>query len=199
MNQLLDIDELISENKRQESNRLGLFESILIQCHALIKRNNKDRIREMTYKIPAFVYGKPKFDIDVLRNYLVHHLRDNGLKVDILDRYHIYVSWKETDIDLSRYMQRKTGIQSRHNSSRGMLDNGTGPLTSPNDRYELMKFRQNKQRLMEKSQTPSRAEILQLRQQKQQQIKNERANRFKMQRQQFPPMMGNFEDYIKRY
>ena len=54
MNQLLDIDELISENKRQENNRLDLFESILTQCHALIKRNNKERIRDMHYKVPAF-------------------------------------------------------------------------------------------------------------------------------------------------
>ena len=197
MDQLLDIDELISENKRQENNRLSLFESILVQCHALIKRNNKDRIREMTYKIPAFVYGKPKFDIDVLRNYLIHHLRDNGLRVDIIDRYHIYVSWKETDIDLSRYMQRKTGIKRRNDSSR-MLDNGTGPLSSPNDRFELMKFRQNQQRLLNNSQQPSRFEMLQMRQKKQQQMKQERASRFKLQQQQFPPM-ENFEDYIKKY
>ena len=197
MDQLLDIDELISENKRQENNRLSLFESILVQCHALIKRNNKDRIREMTYKIPAFVYGKPKFDIDVLRNYLIHHLRDNGLRVDIIDRYHIYVSWKETDIDLSRYMQRKTVIKSRNDSSR-MLDNGTGPLSSPNDRFELMKFRQNQQRLLNNSQQPSRFEMLQMRQKKQQQMKKNRADRFKLQQQQFPPA-ENFEDYIKKY
>jgi hypothetical protein len=198
MDQLLDIDEIISENKRQENNRLSLFESILVQCHALIKRNNKDRIREMTYKIPAFVYGKPKFDIDVLRNYLIHHLRDNGLRVDIIDRYHIYVSWKETDIDLNRYMQRKTVIHTRHNSSR-VLDNGTGPLSSPSDRYEMMKFRQNKQRLMGKNLPPSRFDILKFRQQQQQKIKHERSNRFKMQQQQFIPSNQNFEDYIKKY
>ena len=197
MDQLLDIDELISENKRQENNRLSLFESILIQCHALIKRNNKDRIREMTYKIPAFIYGKPKFDIDVLRNYLIHHLRDNGLRVDIIDRYHIYVSWKETDIDLSRYMQRKTIIKRRNDSSR-VLDNGTGPLSSPSDRFELMKFRQNQQRLLQHSQQPSRFEMLQMRQKKQQQMKQERSDRFKLQQQQFLPM-ENFKDYIKKY
>ena len=197
MDQLLDIDELISENKRQENNRLSLFESILIQCHALIKRNNKDRIREMTYKIPAFIYGKPKFDIDVLRNYLIHHLRDNGLRVDIIDRYHIYVSWKETDIDLSRYMQRKTVIKRRNDSSR-MLDNGTGPLFSPSDRFELMKFRQNQQRLLHNRKQPSRFEMLQMRQKKQQQMKQERSDRFKLQQKQFLPM-ENFEDYIKKY
>ena len=126
MNQLLDIDELISENKKQESNRLDLFKTVLTQCHGLIKRHNKERIREMYYKIPAFIYGKPKYDMDVLRNYLVYHLEDNGLMVKIIDRYHLYVSWKESDIDLDKYMNRKSNIRNRYNN---VYDNGLGPLS----------------------------------------------------------------------
>jgi len=174
MDQLLDIDELVADNKKQESNRLGVFESILAQCHGLIKRNNKDRIREMYYNIPAFVFGKPKYDIDVLRNYLVHHLRDNGLRVDIVDRYHLYISWKETDIDLSKYLHRKTLIHNRH-SSLYMVPSSAPPISK--DRIEMMKFRQERQR----------------------QLQEERQQRFELQKSRIPLPEMDFSSFIKKY
>lgn len=147
MDQLLDIDELIGENKRQEGNRISVFEGILSQCIKLIKKKNRERVREMYYSIPAFVFGKPKYNIDTLRNYLVYNLRDNGLRVDILDPFSLYVSWKETDIDLERYIKRKTQMETQH-SDIYMLDRGPnhGTIKRDNqDRYRMMKFRQNRQ------------------------------------------------------
>ena len=165
MEQILDIEELIGENKRQENNRLSVFEAILARCHKLIQKNNKERIRDMYYTIPAFVLGKPKYNVDVLRNYLVWHLKDNGLRVDILDRYHLYISWKETDIDLERYMNRRTLIENRSN----LLDHPAGPsqpaITSDvRDRFQMMKYRQERQR----------------------QIQEERQGRFDKQRARLP-------------
>jgi hypothetical protein len=178
MDQLLDIDEIIKENKRQESNRLGVFEGLLVNCHKTIQKNNSKRIREMNYTIPAFVFGKPKFNIDVLRNYIVVNLRDNGLRVEILDRHHIYISWKETDIDLERYMNRKTQIDNRHSSM--YMTNGTnGEMRGirpaidrdARHRFEMMKFRQDRQR----------------------QINTDRQHRFDQQKQRFQiPEMDNY-------
>jgi hypothetical protein len=148
MDQLLDIDELIGENKKQENTRLSLFEGILTQCHKLIQKNNKERIREMYYNIPSFVFGKPKYNVDVLRNYIVWHLKDNGLRVDVLDRYHLYISWKETDINLEKYMGRKTLIDNRH-SSIYMLEAGEQiirPTRETRNRFEMMKYRQERQK-----------------------------------------------------
>lgn len=177
MDQILDIDDLIGENKRQENNRLSLFEGMLVQCHKLIKKKNKERVREMIYTIPSFVFGKPKYNVDVLRNYLVSHLRDNGLRVDIQDRYHIYISWKETDINLEKYMHRRTMIENRH-SSIYMLDRGpnNGPLAingQTRDRFEMMKYRQERQR----------------------QIQGERQNRFSQQKHRLP--MPDMQDYFR--
>lgn len=176
MEQLLDIDDLIGENKRQENNRLGVFEGILSQCHKLIQKGNKERIREMTYTIPGFVFGKPKYNVDVLRNYLIYHLRDNGLRVDVLDRYHIYISWKETDINLERYMNRKTLIENRH-SSIYMLERGPSSVgggdTDAHSRFQMLKFRQERQK----------------------EIQQERQQRFDMQKQRLP--MPDIQDYIR--
>jgi hypothetical protein len=176
MNQLLDVDDLVQENKRQENNRLDVFENLLVQCHNLIKRHNKNRIREMEYTIPAFVLGKPKYNIDILRNYLVHHLRDNGLKVTILSPYHIYISWKEEDIDLSKFVHRKTLIDNR-TSSLYMIDQVSHPRID-RSRIEMLKFRQEKQR----------------------QLQEERQQRFMFQKANMPPMPGlEYRDYLKHY
>jgi hypothetical protein len=175
MNQLLDVNELVSQNKKQEGNRLNLFESILVQCHALIKRHNKDRIREMRYTLQPWVYGKPKFDVDVLRKYLIHHLKDNGLKVIELDRYHLYISWKETDIDLSKYVQRKLQIDNR-DMNLYMLEGVSTPLNP--SRIQMMKFRQEKQR----------------------QLQEERKQRFEVQKERMPPLPDiGYHDYVKRF
>lgn len=175
MNQLLDIDELVSETKRQESNRLNLFESVLIQCHDLIKRHHKDRIREMHYKIPPWMIGKPRYDVDVLRNYLVGHLKDNGLRVDVIDRYTIYISWKETDIDLTRYVKRKARIDNYH-SDLYMADTVAKPMDPK--RIKLMKFRQERQK----------------------QLKEERQQRFELQKARMPPLPDmSYHDYVNKY
>jgi hypothetical protein len=150
MNQLLNIDEIIGENKRQENDKLHIFESVLEQCHKLIQRHNKDRIRDMTYTVPAFIFGKPKYNVDILRNYLIWHLQDNGLYVEIIDRYHLYISWKETDINLEKYMNRKTQIENQHKSLY-MIDQGpsySGVTVGGEDRsrFEMMKYRQDRQR-----------------------------------------------------
>lgn len=175
MNQLLDIDELVSETKRQESNRLDLFESVLVQCHDLIKRHHKDRIREVHYRIPPWIIGKPRYDVDILRRYLVSHLRDNGLRVDVVDRYTIYISWKETDIDLARYVKRKTRI-SKHHSDLYMADTVAKPINP--ERIKLMKFRQERQK----------------------QLKEERQHRFELQKQRMPPPPDmSYREFVNRY
>lgn len=177
MNQLLDVGELVAENKRQESNRLDLFESILIGCHDLIKRHNKQRIREMYYNIPPWVYGKPKYDINILRRYLVHHLRDNGLKVEEseMDPYCLYVSWKETDIDLSKFVKRKSQINSRQENLY-MIDNVSPPINA--QQMKMLQFRQDKQK----------------------QLQQERKQRYEMQKNRMPPMPDmNFQSYVKKF
>jgi len=168
MDKLLDIDALIGENKRQENNRLTLFEEILVQCHTLIRKNNRERIRDMYYTIPGFVFGKPKYNVDILRNYLVWHLKDNGLRVDVLDRYHLYISWKEVDIDLEKYMNRRTLIENRQNNIY-MIDLGDSIMKptindSTGDRFEMLKYRQERQK----------------------QIQSERQQRFELQKSRLP-------------
>lgn len=112
MEQLLDIHELVQNNKKRETIQLSIFAEILKSCHNSIRNHNrehKDR-KEITYEIPQYLFGKPRFDAEVLRNYLIHHLQDNGLKVILTAPWTLYISWRDTDIDIDKYMARKNRI-----------------------------------------------------------------------------------------
>lgn len=114
MDTFLDLQSLVEERRKHENARLNVFKQILQQCFNTIKRYNKEKIYEMDYKIPLFIIGAPKYDIGILKNYLTHHLIENGLKVIILaDGYTLYISWRETDIDLEKYMQKKKSVETQ--------------------------------------------------------------------------------------
>lgn len=161
METFLDIQSLVDERRKQENTRLKAFNTILQQCFSQIKRYNKDKIYELDFKIPMFLMGIPRYDVSALKNYLVHHLTENGLKVIVLaDGYTLYVSWKETDINLEQYLKKKQSIATSIFNVDGTPitteDTATvSPLT--------MRFRQVKQ----------------------QQIMEERENRFNTQRDRF--------------
>jgi hypothetical protein len=162
MDTFLDIQSLVDERRKQENARLQTFKQILQQCFTQIKRYNKDKIYEMDFKIPMFVMGVPRYDVEALKNYLVHHLVENGLKVIILhDGYTLYISWKETDINLEQYLKKKKSLA----TSIFNVD-GTPVTTEQTDTVSPLTMR--------------------FRQAKQQQLMMERENRFAMQRERFP-------------
>lgn len=188
MNELLDITELVKENKRQESNRLSVFEEILKKCHSLIRKYNRERIREMHYTIPRMILGKPKYDLGVLRNYLVHHLRDNGLRVDTISDNVLYISWKETDVDLSKYLNRKTIIDNRNSSLYNVEGMGPGVGVGPSLRLDRGQTDTLKEQI----------DMLRFRQEKQLEIKRAREGRYQLQAARLP-VTSSYEDYMRRY
>lgn len=153
--EFLDLTELIRENKKRENVRLELFREILKKCHATIKNKNKTRVTCMYYEIPQFVPGYPTFDINALRDYLVYHLRQNGLKVIIQrDLRTIYISWSEIDLDLETYYYNQTMREHQTQNTTG----APGAIS-----IETMKFRQKRQ----------------------QELKEERERRFEYQQSRF--------------
>jgi hypothetical protein len=176
MDKILDIRELVQEDKKCEDVKLKIFAEILTACHALIRRYNAPpyRKKELVYQIPQFIYGKPRYDIDVLRNYLIYHLSDNGLKVVALKDYQIYVSWKETDINLSKFIKRKQTVK-MHRPELAETEECAAVKPTPRNSdsfINMLRFRQARQR----------------------QIQDERQERFRKQN-----MPSNFQDYISRY
>lgn len=149
MDTFLDIQALVDERRKHENGRLTIFKSVLQQCYNIIKRYNKDKIYEMDYKIPIFIMGAPKYDFDTMKNYLMHHLIDNGLKVILLaDNCTIYISWRETDINLEKYLKKKKVVEKDlfMKSDGFPVDDRETATVSPS----TMIFRQNKQLQLQK-------------------------------------------------
>ena len=106
---LLDLDEILRDNKERSRSKLKLFANILDQCFDQIKRYNKEhKVKECTFTVPAFKFGHPPYDLDVLVNYLSYNLRDNGLYCEyIVKTNQLYICWKEEYINFEKYKKRK--------------------------------------------------------------------------------------------
>jgi len=113
MNKIIDLEALVHENKVREQNKLAIFEAVLDNCYSQIKRYNKEiRARECNFTVPLLVPGKPPYDFDILLRYLLYHLNDNGFYTQFMPESHqIYISWKEEDIDIDKYEQRRDRIK----------------------------------------------------------------------------------------
>ena len=112
MNEILDLEDLMYENRRRERARIEVFQEILTNCHSKITRYNREhKVKNCFISVPVFIPGKPPYDYEVLINYLLYHLKDNGLHVRYLPhKKQLYISWDEKHIDLKRYEGRKQRI-----------------------------------------------------------------------------------------
>lgn len=143
MNKLLDLEQLIHENKGRERNQLHIFEGVLEHCHETITRyNREDRVRECTFSVPHMVLGKPMYDFDVLVNYLVHHLSDNGLYVEFWESQDkLYISWRDEDINENQYLKRKALIEARQKPIMEGVQNLATSITTT-DKYNQARMKQ---------------------------------------------------------
>ena len=140
MDDLLDINDLVLRDKHTERHILDIFAGVLKQCHAAIKQYNRVGVKTMDFEVPSYIYGKPRYDSNVLRNYLVYHLKDNGISVTVLSPNRLYISWKDEDLDLDKFLNRKSRIEQRSH------DKIMGAPADHMTNIQLLRFRQERQR-----------------------------------------------------
>ena len=140
MDLILDLPALVKNDKTLEKHTLETFEEVLKTCHNLIKRYNKEQVKHMNYAIPMYIFGKPKYDAKVLKNFLIYHLTDNGLLVRDTSEYEIYISWSDKDINIDKYVQRQRTIDRKDHDA--MIGKPVKPLNS----IEVLRFRQERQK-----------------------------------------------------
>lgn len=136
---VLDLTALVSDDKHIERHTLNTFKEILSACHELIKRYNKEQVKQMSYTVPSYQFGKPMYDVNVLTNYLLHHLADNGLYVYLAKSQEIFISWHDKDINIDKFLARKKCIQADH---RNLI---TGMAAKPMNNIEALRLRQARQ------------------------------------------------------
>lgn len=109
MNRVLDLRRLVDDNKSGERLKLKTFAGVLDNCFDQIERYSREyRATNTRFSVPFYINGVPPYNYQVLVNYLVYHLRDNGVLAYFDQRNNqIYISWAEGDIDLDKYDQRQ--------------------------------------------------------------------------------------------
>ena len=128
MSLILDLTQLVSGSKHIERHTLTVFEGVLKSCHELIVRYNKEQIKHIYYDVPSYVFGKPMYDVDVLINYLIHHLTDNGLFVQRTEKpKQLLISWDDKYINIDRFYRRQQTIKTeQHNIMMGGMPANVG-------------------------------------------------------------------------
>lgn len=154
----MNLSDLVLENKKKEQIHLDLFHEVLKRCHELIKQKNKSGCKHIVYDIPLLMWGKPKYNVIAMRNYLLDHLHENGFFVEVVGNGRsLYICWDETMLDLEKFYQNKAKIDRQYSMNRVLPS-----LPATVDQSTMM-FRQQKQR----------------------ELKEEREKRFNLQRRRF--------------
>ena len=88
----LNINELIEYSKKEELNKLKLFNELLGHCHKRIKHCAKNRKLECIYEVPVYTFGYPLYKHNEASDFIVNALKENGFIINTFDRY-IHISW----------------------------------------------------------------------------------------------------------
>jgi hypothetical protein len=106
----VNIDELYEHHRRKSEKRRAMYNTILSQIHARIKRANKTtRDMDIVYKVPMIVFGDAVYNYQECVDYVVQQLTDNGFTVET-QRNLIFISWKNWIPTFIRTDLKKKGI-----------------------------------------------------------------------------------------
>jgi len=194
---MLDLEELIYENKARERKKLELFSDILKNCHAQINRYNREhKVKHCVFSVPFMIAGKPPFDFNKLTKFLLEKLRNNGLFAEFSSKTNqIYISWDERDIDLERY-ERSREAEDR----RKMLDRA-------NTNREVDMINRRKSRSKKNQPSPDVGNVFNdifgpvnlSKHRKAQRIKQMREQQFRDNIQNQPVQRKSFEEFLRGF
>ena len=92
----LNIKGLYIAAKKTELEKYKLFDSVIKRCHNRIKLTADNKKTECYYQIPPFIFGKPLYDMDELKEYVMKSLKLNGFALKEYPDYYIYINWDIT-------------------------------------------------------------------------------------------------------
>lgn len=90
----LSIDELYETTNSKNIKRLQYFDDILKKIHTRIKYYAKMEKMHCFYQIPEFIIGKPLYNVNDLRDYIINSLKKNGFKLVYIDPNWLFISWE---------------------------------------------------------------------------------------------------------
>jgi hypothetical protein len=149
----VNIDELYEKKRKQDLNKLDLFNKLLNRIHVKIKTISRQKVDEQAcwFLVPETIIGVPRYDQGACIAYLINKLQTNGFNVRYIHPNMLFISWnhwvpsyvrteikKKTGINLNEYGQK---IEENIDSDIKSISNE--PL-NPND--YMLKGQNNEQK-----------------------------------------------------
>lgn len=117
----VNIDELYEKKRKQDLNKLELFNKILNRIHVKIKTVSRQKVDEQAcwFLVPEIIIGVPRYDQGQCIAYLINKLQTNGFNVRYIHPNLLFISWnhwvpsyvrteikKKTGLNLNEYGQK---------------------------------------------------------------------------------------------
>jgi hypothetical protein len=117
----VNIDDLYEKKRKQDLNKLELFNKLLNRIHVKIKTISRQKVDEQAcwFLVPETMIGVPRYDQGACIAYLINKLQTNGFNVRYIHPNMLFISWnhwvpsyvrteikKKTGINLNEYGQK---------------------------------------------------------------------------------------------
>lgn len=109
----VNIDDLYEKKRKQDLNKLELFNKILNRIHVKIKTVSRQKNDEQVcwFLVPETIIGVPKYDNAGCIAYLMNKLQTNGFNVKYIHPNLLFISWNHWVPSYIRSeIKKKTGI-----------------------------------------------------------------------------------------
>ena len=109
----VNIDELYEKKRKQDLNKLDLFNKILNRIHVKIKTISRQKVDEQAcwFWVPETIIGVPRYDQAGCIAYLISKLQTNGFNVRYIHPNLLFISWNHWVPSYVRTeIKKKTGI-----------------------------------------------------------------------------------------
>ena len=105
----LNLDELFTQDKEDNSNKTKVYQKILQRVHHKIKLTSRQRnnMKCCWFVIPEFILGLPKYDTGACTAYVMDKLDENGFIVKYTYPNLLFISWNHYIPDYERMAIKK--------------------------------------------------------------------------------------------
>ena len=124
----VNIDELYEKKRKQDLNKLDLFNKILNRIHVKIKTVSRQKVDEQAcwFLVPETIIGVPRYDQAGCIAYLIGKLQTNGFNVRYIHPNLLFISWNHWVPSYVRTeIKKKTGI-TLNEYGKKVEENGDG-------------------------------------------------------------------------
>ena len=134
----VNIDDLYEKKRKQDLNKLDLFNKILNRIHVKIKTVSRQKNDEQVcwFLVPETIIGVPKYDQAGCIAYLINKLQTNGFNVKYIHPNLLFISWNHWVPSYIRSeIKKKTGISLNEYGEKVVEDTDVKTIEpiNPND------------------------------------------------------------------